>query len=130
MILWWVLVACGGLDPGPEPEPGLEARSEGGAVTCAFSLDPEPPALGELFATEVTLTAGGEPVTEAAVQIDATMPAHDHGMLTAPRHGELGAGRYRTEGMKLHMAGRWEIAAAWEEDTCRVVWDQPVQASP
>jgi hypothetical protein len=41
---------------------------------------------------------------------DATMPEHRHGMNYRPAITPLGDGRFRVEGMMLHMAGRWELA--------------------
>ena len=56
------------------------------------------------------------------------MPAHNHGLPTQPRvKADLGAGHYRVEGMRFHMAGHWEIrvtiAAAGREDTVVIPLD-------
>lgn len=121
-----LLVACASAPAEPDVS-ALEATS--GPYRCRFALEPDPPALGELFSVEVQVETDGAPVAGAEVEVDATMPDHGHGMLTRPRHRALGDGRYRTEGMKLHMAGRWAIAATigheGREETCRVRWDQP-----
>jgi hypothetical protein len=42
-------------------------------------------------------------------RVDATMPEHQHGMNYRPRLLDLGAGRWRAEGLMFHMAGRWEL---------------------
>ncbi len=38
------------------------------------------------------------------------MPSHGHGMNYRPTLTALGAGRYRAEGLMLHMSGVWELA--------------------
>jgi len=40
---------------------------------------------------------------------DATMPEHRHGMNYRPLITPLGGGRFRVEGMMLHMAGHWQL---------------------
>lgn len=54
--------------------------------------------------------AAGNPVSGAAVSIDAGMPEHNHGMPTRPQvvAGSV-AGEYRVEGMKFQMPGRWLV---------------------
>ena len=51
---------------------------------------------------------GSEPVREMAV--DATMPAHGHGMNYRPAVAMLGAGRFRFTGLMLHMPGTWRVS--------------------
>ena len=41
--------------------------------------------------------------------IDSWMPHHRHGMNVAPRIAAEGPGRWRAEGMLMHMSGLWEI---------------------
>lgn len=61
--------------------------------------------------------AGGNPVTGAEIAVEGGMPEHDHGLPTRPRvTGELGNGRYRLEGLRFHMAGKWEIAVTIKSD--------------
>src|SRR5262249_30288616 len=70
---------------------------------------PQPtPAVGKLFTLDLALCAksGGMP---QHVQVDAWMPAHRHGMNYAPSVQALPDGRYRAEGLLLHMPGRWEF---------------------
>jgi len=42
--------------------------------------------------------------------VDATMPAHRHGMNYRPTLQPLGDGRWRVEGLLFHMRGTWELA--------------------
>ena len=44
------------------------------------------------------------------VRIDARMPEHGHGMNYRPSLQARGPGRWRAEGLMLHMAGRWELS--------------------
>jgi hypothetical protein len=37
------------------------------------------------------------------------MPAHGHGMVTEAKVTELAPGRFRVDGVKLHMPGVWEL---------------------
>jgi cytochrome c peroxidase len=50
--------------------------------------------------------AGVEP---EFVKVDAHMPEHRHGMNYAPQVKPLGPGRWRAEGLMLHMPGKWEL---------------------
>ena len=64
----------------------------------------------------------GEAVTGATIEVDGGMPAHNHGLPTAPRvTEELGNGDYRLDGLRFHMHGYWEmtftIRAGGSEDT-------------
>jgi len=92
-----------------DPEDGLIA--EGVEGRFRFALRFSPPELGELFSieTEVVDVETGRGVEGGRFELDATMPAHGHGMMTAPQHREAGDGRYNSAGMKLHMHGSWEL---------------------
>jgi len=52
-------------------------------------------------------TKRGEPAE--LVAIDATMPAHKHGMNYTPKIVAGVDGRYRVEGLVFHMPGEWEL---------------------
>jgi cytochrome c peroxidase len=61
------------------------------------------------FALEVSVCAKpGQPAPES-LKVDAHMPEHRHGMNYAPTLKPLGPGRWRAEGLMLHMPGRWEL---------------------
>ena len=54
--------------------------------------------------------AEGDPITGAAISVKGGMPAHDHGLPTAPRvTSEPEAGNYVLEGLRFHMRGQWEL---------------------
>lgn len=44
-----------------------------------------------------------------SVRLDASMPAHRHGMNYTPSVVPLGGGRYRAEGLMFHMPGDWQL---------------------
>ena len=108
----------------------LEGPGADGRYHFKLTLVPEVPGLGEMFKTEVLLTdvKTGAVVTGAEVKVDASMPEHRHGMMTAPIHKALGEGRYLTEGMKLHMPGSWELRVDAKgesgEDHIKLRYDQ------
>jgi len=50
------------------------------------------------------------PVSGAALSVTGGMPAHDHGLPTAPRvTREIAPGDYVLEGLRFHMGGQWEL---------------------
>jgi hypothetical protein len=60
--------------------------------------------IGEHFAVDFIVCPAPE-----SVRVDAWMPEHRHGMNYRPEVRAQGGGRYRAEGLMLHMAGRWEL---------------------
>lgn len=70
--------------------------------------------IGDFQAWTLTLRdAQGAAVEQAQIVIGGGMPGHGHGLPTQPVVTEyLGDGRYRVEGVKLNMAGRWVLAVA------------------
>jgi hypothetical protein len=70
---------------------------------------PQPaPSVGQLFTLDLALCAKAGDLPQR-VQVDAWMPAHRHGMNYAPSVQALPEGRYRAEGLLLHMPGRGEF---------------------
>lgn len=93
-----------------------------------------PPKVGELFAVDVLVTdPSGKPVEGAKVGVDATMPAHGHGMMTDPVLTARGPGQWHAEGLKLHMHGAWELVVQVEtaagKERLTSPWDQPPEAA-
>lgn len=85
----------------------LSGESKSYSVTAKTADGTIP--LNEPFVLDVTLAAkpGAAPIE--AVQVNADMPAHGHGMNTKPRITALGGGKWRAEGMLFHMPGEWEV---------------------
>ncbi|MAW59537.1 MAG: hypothetical protein CMJ94_01735 [Planctomycetes bacterium] len=87
------------------------------AVPACGTADNSPPPI------KLEYPAGGPPLNEhfsfyvlnvdkqdaTLVDVDADMPAHKHGILTDPSIELQEDGRYRVDGMLLHMPGDWEI---------------------
>ena len=66
--------------------------------------------MAQHFVLEVQL-CDQDRVSAARLQkVDATMPEHRHGMNYRPAITPLGGGRFRVEGMMLHMAGHWQLS--------------------
>ncbi|MBV9833350.1 MAG: FixH family protein [Alphaproteobacteria bacterium] len=75
----------------------------------AWRVRPDPIAVSEPFALEISVCAnpGAEPVESIAV--DAVMPEHRHGMNYRPSVIDGPDGRYLVEGMLFHMPGTWRL---------------------
>ena len=84
--------------------------SLGNGIEVLFSPPEEGIPLNELFTLGVTVNGTSSP-QNVTIFIDATMPAHGHGMLTmvdiTPSDE---AGRFDVSKMILHMPGEWELS--------------------
>lgn len=59
---------------------------------------------------EFVLTdADGAMIVDAAIAVSGGMPAHGHGLPTAPQVEEIGGGHYVIKGLKFSMPGEWEL---------------------
>ena len=76
----------------------------------AFRTEPATLALGQPFAIELRVCPFVGAAPPERIAVDATMPEHRHGMNYTPSVVARGDGRYRAEGLMLHMPGRWELA--------------------
>lgn len=76
----------------------------------AWRFVPAKPKIGEFFAVEFAVCNRNAPATSETLRIDATMPAHRHGMNFQPRIAAIGPNIYRAEGMMFHMPGKWQLA--------------------
>ena len=65
--------------------------------------------VGRHFSLDIVVCARGGASLPLALRVDADMPAHRHGMNYRPTVRALGDGRYRADGLLLHMAGRWRL---------------------
>lgn len=62
----------------------------------------------------------GNAVEKAKIRVSGGMPAHNHGLPSAPRVVEyLGDGRYRIGGMRFHMGGYWELRISIDDGNYR-----------
>lgn len=95
----------------PPPAAAGTALADG-AVTLAWQAAPARIAVSRPFALQVRLCPSGAKL----LRVDATMPAHRHGMNYRPSVKALDGGRWRVEGLVWHMPGRWELAFDVELD--------------
>lgn len=102
---------CGGGGSAPAGPPlAWEATTRVQGHRVAWSAPEGGLPLNEEFTVTVNVTGSdGGPLENAAVEFQAEMPGHGHGMLRQPRTVEEGSGRYRVDGVLLHMEGDWVV---------------------
>ena len=87
-----------------------ELSSNSGDYRIEYTAYPDPIPLNEPFELVVrVLGPDGAPAPNVELLVDAAMPAHRHGMNTAAKVEPLEDGRFRVQGMLLHMSGHWEL---------------------
>jgi len=79
---------------------------------------PAPLPLAEFFAVDFAVCARAGGRIEAP-RVDATMPEHGHGMNYRPTVAAQGRGRFRADGLLLHMPGRWQLSFAVGDELLR-----------
>jgi len=77
-------------------------------VSYASKVEPLPLNLIHSWILHVEVL-DGKPVENAEISVYGGMPAHKHGLPTAPVVTEIGAGDYLVEGIKFSMRGQWEL---------------------
>jgi cytochrome c peroxidase len=89
--------------------PGLKGTQlESPRYVLTFHED-KPVEVGKHFAVEIAACAKpGSPEPES-LKVDAHMPEHRHGMNYSPTVTQLAPGRWRAEGLMLHMPGKWDF---------------------
>jgi hypothetical protein len=71
---------------------------------------PEPAvAVSRHFALDIVVCPKAGAPRPATLDVDAVMPAHRHGMNYRPSVTATAPGRWRAEGLLLHMPGAWEF---------------------
>ena len=103
-------------------------RAESGRYTVRFRFDPQP-VVGQHFALLFAVCGRAAPAAPESAGVDARMPAHGHGMNYRPSVTALGGGRFRAEGLMLHMPGRWELVFVVQEagSAERIVYPLDIQ---
>lgn len=82
---------------------------EGSTIQLAFAAKPAPLRVGRHFSLEIVVCAADAAMLPSTLRVDAEMPAHRHGMNYAATVVALGGGRFRADGLMLHMPGRWRF---------------------
>lgn len=100
-----LLAACG---RGPAPA-GVPLQSALGRYAVVVETRPSPVPLNEPFEAVVRVTPRTPPSAPLAVEVDARMPEHFHGMNRVARTTAQADGTFRAEGLLFHMPGRWEL---------------------
>ncbi|MFP4597583.1 MAG: hypothetical protein ACOC9W_01025 [Persicimonas sp.] len=91
--------------------------SENGTFYVMYSADPAPIPFNELFDLVVMVHDGedhSQMLMDAEIEVEATMPAHEHGMNTEPTVTKEDDGSFLVEGMKFHMRSdtaedKWQV---------------------
>ena len=116
-ILTLIIATIGFLTTGCDHEtvvieklPSTVATASGNYV-IDYSFSPDPIPKNEHFSMQVVVTRkdGGELPKDFSIQVDADMPAHGHGINTAPEIKKLPSGAYQVDGLLFHMGGHWEL---------------------
>ena len=111
---WTVLLAAAlagaalarGDEACPATANGFERLGDG-AAKIAYRWEPAELKVGQFFTAEVVTCTPGFP--DERIRIDATMPAHGHGMSYRPREERIAPGHHRFTGLMLHMPGTWRF---------------------
>jgi len=91
--------------------------SEQGAYRLSYDSAEQPLPLNRIHRWTLRLaTASGEPVSNATLHVSGGMPAHNHGLPTAPMVSPLGDGDYLLEGLRFHMQGAWILTVMINDD--------------
>ncbi len=103
-----VLGACADDALAPSEQWVTSAAGEG-RFSVAWRSTGMPLARNESRDLDVAVDLDGEPAAGLDVAVRGWMPDHGHGMVRTPPVRDMGAGRYRVEGLLLHMRGRWDL---------------------
>ena len=113
-----LLAGLGGLFPNPLaagcvlPDAGMVMHPQSPSMfSASLRTSPSPVTVGVPFVVDLTVCSA-EGARVDRLTIDATMPAHRHGMNYKPEIVAKGPGNYEGRGFLFHMPGRWEIALA------------------
>lgn len=107
-LLLLLALQAGACEPALEGE-GLH-KVEGSDYVVAWRPEPSTLQVGEFFAIEMATCSKSRAAPPTQLRVDAVMPEHKHGMNYRPAVTSIGEGRFRAEGLLLHMPGLWEFS--------------------
>lgn len=92
--------------------------SKSGLYRVAYRSELDPIVINQIHNWVLHIEdARGTPVSGAGLSVTGGMPAHDHGLPTAPRvTREVAPGDYILEGLRFHMQGQWELEISIDAD--------------
>jgi len=100
------------LPPGWTQRETRRATTLEGRFVVWWVSEPDPIPFNQPFHLHVWAARAGTPdvpLTDATLEISATMPEHGHGMNRVPRVDSRPDGGFHAEGLLFHMPGRWEL---------------------
>ena len=97
-----LLAGCGRADPAG----ARRVASNAGTYTVTIESVPAEIPLNAPFDLRITVTPAA---ADLAVDVDALMPEHFHGMTTTPKVTRAADGSFKAEGLLFHMPGLWEV---------------------
>ncbi len=107
-VLFGVAGSCAAQGCG-ESLPGVKRTIQSARYAIAFVTLPDPVPVGQHFIVAFAVCPRGNATMPDSVRVDATMPAHRHGMNYRPSVSSPQPGIYRGEGLMFHMPGRWDL---------------------
>jgi hypothetical protein len=107
VVLATVLLGASGAQAGAPAS--VSVRSKLGLFSAVVT-HPRPLPVEQLHAWRVRLfDRQHRPVAGARIKVTGDMPAHGHGLPTAPIAVSRGGGVYELQGMMFQMPGRWYV---------------------
>ena len=112
--------ACAGpqdTNPAQEIREGL---TDGGSYYVYWDSIPSVIPFNQQFSLSAMVHDGEDHtlmLNDRTLMVDASMPAHQHGMDTEPQVSMSEHGTYTIDGMLFHMAGDWELEFAVSDGT-------------
>jgi hypothetical protein len=108
MLPLLILLSCGDKDI----TSSFEGYTDGASYFVSYETIPDPIPFNEEFNILVSVHDTDEKlnqITDVTIDVDATMPAHGHGMNIEPIISSTEDGTFLAEGLLWHMEGEWEI---------------------
>ena len=111
--------------------PSMTEVSKNGLFQVTIQSDEAPLPLNRIHSWTARITTPeGRIVDDAILMVYGGMPEHKHGFPSKPEvTANLGDGRYRIEGVKFNMPGRWEmwfnVRALDQDDKVIISFDVP-----
>jgi hypothetical protein len=85
-------------------------------LTLDYRVEQRPIEVARHFALLLLFCRDRAPVAVDGLRVDATMPAHGHGMNYRAEVGPRPGGGYRVEGLLFHMPGAWQVTVDFTLD--------------